>query len=157
MSKSNGAGQFIARSQAEARGLSFEQLARYANENRIRTQIDPATGITRFWAADVERIVDDQQQFPQRENFEHLSGQEIWISEAARKYGMTGATLYRWSRKGRIRRVGREGNRVLLDEADVAYCAAIYNERNGKRGRRIFDSSGKPYIPTDSRTLAAMA
>lgn len=104
--------------------------------------------------ADVEGILNELQQFPQPEEFEHLRGETIWVSEAARKYDMTGATLSRWARMGLIRKLGREANRVLLDEADVAYRTAVYRVRKGRQGRPTFDVDGNPYIPKDPRTLA---
>ena len=107
--------------------------------------------------ADVEGIVSKRQQFPQPEDFEHLRGQEIWISEAARKYGVSQPTISKWVGRGYIRRLGREMNRVLLDEADVAYRVAVYHAQDGRPGRRIFDKAGNPYIPKDPRTLAARA
>jgi len=47
---------------------------------------------------------------------------------------------------GIIKQIGESGNKVLLDEADVAYCAGIYH-RFGKQGRKLFDEKGLPYKP----------
>jgi len=84
---------------------------------------------------------------PEYQAVAHLKGRPIWISAAARKYGLNHQTLLNWVKRGIVRRLGREKNRVLLDEADVAYCATIYHKRGGKRGQRLFDKDGLPYQP----------
>ena len=84
---------------------------------------------------------------PEYQAVAHLRGTPIWISEASRKYGIPTGTLTRWAQRGLIRRLGKEKNRVLVDEADVAYCVTVYRRRGGKRGRRLFDENGLPYQP----------
>lgn len=79
------------------------------------------------------------------EKYKHLQGQGIGIGEATRKYGITHPSFVRWSRLGYIRRLGQDGQKVLLDLADVAYCAEIYKQKNGGQGKRIFDRDGNPY------------
>ena len=76
--------------------------------------------------------------------FAHLGGSRIWGSEAERKYGVSTSTISRWVRLGYIKRLNDDGYRAYLDEQDVAYCAAIYNERKGQ-GKRIFNPDGTPY------------
>ena len=90
-----------------------------------------------------------------RDLFEHLRGQPISASEASRKYsdssGVTilQSTISRWAKAGYIKVLAR-GYRLLLDEADVAYCAAVYGAKvkiygNQMSGVRIFDDAGNPY------------
>jgi excisionase family DNA binding protein len=79
--------------------------------------------------------------------FEHLKGHAIWLSEAERKYGVRNQTIFGWVQRGFIQKLGKEGNKVLIDEADVAYCVEIYHRSMSKRGRRIFDKQGLPYKP----------
>lgn len=85
-----------------------------------------------------------------REDFEHLRGKGISGSESSRKYGISTANFSKWSRVGYIKRMGRAGRAVLLDEADVAYCAAVYHAKsktyNGRlSGVNIFDKNGNPF------------
>ncbi len=54
-----------------------------------------------------------------------LRGRRICLSDASRKYGLLPASLSRWARRGHIRVLGREGRKVYLDEADVAYTSAL--------------------------------
>lgn len=82
-----------------------------------------------------------------REDFEHLRGNQLGISEAARKYGLRQQTLSRWIQRGIVRTVGRQGRKVLVDEADVAFASAVYHHKGGRQGMRIFDEEGKPYLP----------
>jgi hypothetical protein len=77
--------------------------------------------------------------------FAALRGQTIGIAEAARKYGISHPTIIRWTRLGYIRKVGQEGQKILLDAADVAYCADVYHSQDGGQGKRILDRDGNPY------------
>lgn len=85
-----------------------------------------------------------KEDLPEYKKHAHLTGKEIWVSEAARKYGLLHPTILKWVKAGIIKQIGITGNKVLLDEADVAYCAEIYH-RFGKQGRKLFDKDGKPY------------
>jgi hypothetical protein len=87
--------------------------------------------------------------------FSNLRGQKISASEASRKYSeihgisITQQAFSRWAQLGYIIVLER-GYRVQLDEADVAYCAAIfskkYKEYDGQmRGVNVFDRDGDPY------------
>ena len=80
----------------------------------------------------------------EHKQFAYLSGKRIWATEAARKYNVLQSTISRWARLGYIARLDDDGYRVYLDEQDVAYCAAIYQERGGQ-GKRIFNPDGTPY------------
>jgi len=79
-------------------------------------------------------------------HFAELKGVEIWIAEAARKYNIAHPNLVRWVDRRFIRKLGKEKNRILLDEADVAYCVAIYRDRKDA-GHRLFNDDGTPYTP----------
>ncbi len=87
-----------------------------------------------------------KEDLPEYQKHAHLKGQAIWISEAARKYNILQPTLSKWVRAGIINVLGKEANRILIDEADVAYCAEIYRKR-GKPGRILFNPDGTPYKP----------
>ena len=76
--------------------------------------------------------------------FTHLTGKEISVSEAARKYGVPQPTLGSWAKLGYIKRLSDDGYRVYLNEQDVAYCASVYEERKGQ-GKRVFNRDGTPY------------
>ena len=84
-----------------------------------------------------------------REDFEHLRGQKISMSEASKTYGIPHPTFSRWAKSGFINVLER-GYRTILDEADVAYCAAVYKAKydfyNGNiSGVNIFDANGNPF------------
>jgi hypothetical protein len=79
-----------------------------------------------------------------REQFKYLRGMPITISEAAEKYSIGKITFRQWTQRGYIR-VLKEGYGMELDEADVAYCAAVYQAQGGTRGKRLFNEDGHPY------------
>ncbi|MDX9991822.1 MAG: hypothetical protein RBS68_07190 [Anaerolineales bacterium] len=87
-----------------------------------------------------------KEDLPEYKKFAHLAGQAIWVSEAARKYGVAQQTVSIWAGKGIIRSLGKEKNRNLLDEQDVAYCVEIYSQRKGQ-GKWVFNPDGTPYTP----------
>lgn len=87
-----------------------------------------------------------KEKLPEYKKHKHLKGVPIWISEAWRKYDISTKTLSRWASAGYIKTLGLDGNRVLLDEADVAYCAEVYRQRSGQ-GKWLFNPDGTPYRP----------
>jgi len=86
-----------------------------------------------------------KEDLPEYKAFAHLTGVPIWVSEAARAHNIPQQTISRWIKTGIIKRIGENGNKILIDAADVAYCAKIYHDRNTKQGRRLFDDDGLPY------------
>ncbi|MFQ5577970.1 MAG: helix-turn-helix domain-containing protein, partial [Anaerolineae bacterium] len=84
-----------------------------------------------------------------RKDFEHLRGQKISASQASREYGVDNSTIGKWAKAGHITVLER-GWKVMLDKADVAYCAAVYKAKqeiygDSLRGVPIFDEKGNPY------------
>ena len=78
--------------------------------------------------------------------YAHLKSRGIGVNQAAKDYGVPYTTLYQWFQRGYIKSVGRVGQKVLLNEQDVAYCAKIYLQ-SGSQGRRLFNADGTPYKP----------
>jgi hypothetical protein len=83
-------------------------------------------------------------QRPEYKKHVHLKGRPISLSDACRKYKVSVPTLSRWVKRGYIEQLGKEGSRVMVDEADIAYCSEIYGLRGGQ-GRWLFNSNGTPY------------
>ncbi len=81
---------------------------------------------------------------PEYKKFAHLAGVEIWMSEAARKYNVPHPTLSLWSKRFYITKLGKVGNKTMLNEQDVAYCAEIYHANAGQ-GKWLFNKDGTPY------------
>lgn len=84
-----------------------------------------------------------------REDFEHLRGQGISVTDAGKRYNIRAGNFSNWTKLGHIQILER-GWKLILDEADVAYCAAVYNAKyefyDGQlRGVNIFDEKGRPY------------
>ena len=81
----------------------------------------------------------------QREDFAHLEGELITLTEASREFGVPRGTLRDWLYRGYIRGVGKYPTRV--NKADVAYCAAIYQVRKQFHSRApLLDENGRPYL-----------
>ena len=77
-----------------------------------------------------------------------LRGKPIWMMAAARAYKVPQPTLSRWAKRGLIARLPpdpHDPRKVMLDEADVAYCAAIHHRYGGRSGVWIFARDGTPY------------
>ena len=95
-------------------------------------------------------LVDDlpRDQRPEYIKHAHLKGIGIGLREASRKYGVTSPSISRWVKRGLIAVIGKAGaQKLLLDEADVAYCAEIYQSNQGQ-GRWVFNDNGTPYRKT---------
>ena len=92
-----------------------------------------------------------------REQFKHLRGKPITISQATQPgprngdkggYGIPYTTIYGWIARGYIT-VTEPGYKMILDEADVAYCTAVYRERKSLgviSGVPLLDDVGRPYV-----------
>ena len=82
-----------------------------------------------------------------REQFKHLEGQEIGLSEAAREFRVPYQVLQRWIKRGYIRVLRIKGRQKFLDKGDVAFCVAIYKVRKNYGSRApLLDEQGQPYL-----------
>ncbi len=88
----------------------------------------------------------DLDQIITREQFAHLRGIPLTTNQAADRYRLSHWSIRNWIDRGYIK-VLKPGYGMEIDEADVAYCAAVYQSRGGARGKRLFDDDGKPYQP----------
>jgi hypothetical protein len=81
------------------------------------------------------------------EEFTDLRGQLITVTDGAAKYDLHRNTILEWVRKEYVtaKKQGGRGSRMELDEAELAYCAKIYYERNGISGVPLLDEDGLPY------------
>lgn len=79
-------------------------------------------------------------------HYADLAGKETWVSEAAREYKVSHPNIVRWVQAGYISNLGKEQNKTLISEQDVAFYADVHNKFGG-RGRRLFDENGLPQRP----------
>lgn len=87
---------------------------------------------------------------PKREDFldKNLIGVAITVSDAAKKYDVNRFTILTWVKRKLIR-VLKDGYRTEIDEADAAYCAKVYHDRQkvGIRfGAPLLNEDGQPYM-----------
>lgn len=83
---------------------------------------------------------------PEYKQVQSLAGKPIHISEAARKYKIPQPTISRYIQKNIIRVIGKDGNKILLDEAYVAYAKIVIRRRKAGQGKWMFDANGLPYL-----------
>ena len=86
-----------------------------------------------------------KEDLPEYKKYARLKGVGIGIAEAARKYYIAFSTLQQWAQRGYVARVGRDKNKILINEQDVAYCVHVYHEGGATPKRRLFNSDGTPY------------
>ena len=79
------------------------------------------------------------------EEYSHLKGRQITVSDASEKYDIAGPTIQKWIKNKYIEIVNTDEYPMTIDEAEIAYCEKIYREQGGKSGARIFDENGHPY------------
>ncbi len=122
--------------QAAARlGLSAEELTSIIENDIIRAV--EHKGEILVPESEVKRTIT-------REQFKKLEGVPITMSDASRKYGPTVKAIWTWVERGYISKLDA-AYPVHLNEAQVAYCAAIYKALDGRPGKRLFDEAGRPY------------
>ena len=134
--------RFITLAQASQQlRLDYPTLLRLIESGELLAAIlpDNSIGVSQSSA----RSLLPREEQPGYKEFIHLKGQPISISEASRKYGIHTSTLTRWMQRGYIARLGKDGRRTLVDEADAAYCAGVYLSDSGQ-GKWLFDEKGKP-------------
>ena len=91
--------------------------------------------------------INDRLRAIRREDFEHLRGQAITVTEAAEKYGVVRQTIGRWVNKGYVNELIPDSYPMRIDESDLAYCAAIHTIRKKYKSRApLLDVNGKPYL-----------
>lgn len=73
-----------------------------------------------------------------KSQFAHLEGIPISIGIASRKYNFAPISLSQWVKKGHIKKLGKDGQKVLLDEADVAYARKKADVKGLTPGQSLF-------------------
>ena len=90
-----------------------------------------------------DKIPNNREDTPEYQQVANLRGTRIHIREAARKYNVPQTTINQWIRRGLITVLGKDKNKTLIDESDIAYCAIIRKQRPGA-GRWLFNQDGTP-------------
>jgi excisionase family DNA binding protein len=123
-------------------GVDLDSIYQLADEGKLRAAVmtDGSVGISQL---SVNEVL-PKEALPEYQVNAGLQGVPISINEAGRKYNLNTSTLTRWMQRGLIRQLGKDGRKTLLDEADVAYCARVY-QKNCGQGKWAFDSAGRPY------------
>jgi hypothetical protein len=80
-----------------------------------------------------------------------LKGTPIHQSAACRKYDVALSTMSQWVSKGIVPVLGKDKNKIMLDEAYVAYAATVLKSKTEAKGRWLFDENKMPYHPSTVR------
>ena len=123
-------------------GVSEARLLRMVEAGKIKAAL--VSGETVVSEASVRGLT-PKEELPEYRKYTHLKGMPIWISKAARQYDVTLSVMHRWVMRGYIARLGKDKNKILLNEQDVAYCAEIYHQHGGQ-GKWLFNADGSPYV-----------
>ncbi len=131
---------------AQRLNKSEDELRQLAEDGKINAaMVDDRLVVSE---RDIYRMMPTpKEKLPEYQAVKHLKGEAIGVNEAARKYDLAQPTLRQWMQKGFVAVLGEDGNKYLLDEADVAYCKTIYERQGGGKGTRIFNSDGTPWKP----------
>jgi predicted site-specific integrase-resolvase len=127
---------------AELLGIDIDSTFNFIKQGKLRAAVMP-DGKIGISQESVNQLLPKEALPEYKENVD-LKGKPISINEAGRKYKLNTSTITRWMQRGLIRRLGTEGRKTLLDEADVAYCSTVYSKNKGQ-GKWAFDDSGRPY------------
>lgn len=137
---------------SEQTGLSVAKLTSLVKTGRIAAAQLPSGEIV-VSQQDTDNII-RKEDLPEYMMHAHLKGKGIGVAEAAEEFDIPKSTISRWAKKGYITRIGRDGRKVLLDAADVAYCVEVHQQRKAKRGCWLFNEDGTPYIPKQATATA---
>jgi hypothetical protein len=83
---------------------------------------------------------------PEFKKHKRLAGKPIHLSEACRKYGIALSTLSQWVKRGLIKKMPRDKNKIMLDEAYVAYAVDVRNSHTNSKRKWLFNTDGTPYV-----------
>jgi hypothetical protein len=131
---------------AQKFGMAEASLRALVEKGKIRAGKLPSGDVIVSEQDTLAQKQTPKEELPEYKKHAHLKGQEIWISEAARQYNILQATISKWVKAGFVRTLRVSGNKIIIDEADIAYCAEIYHQRGGP-GRWLFNRDGTPYKP----------
>lgn len=127
---------------AERFSISPEKLQNEIESGKINVAMYNNT--TLIFESDLMAELPKQSR-PEYLKFAHLQGIGIGMGEASRKYGVNTVTIHRWVKRGLIAVVGYQGKqKILIDEADIAYCAEVQSHNPGQ-GHWIFNDDGTPF------------
>ena len=114
---------------AEERGARIEQIRALAALGALQAVKNLNGGIL--------VSMDDLRRLEWLPDVDTLSGKPIHVSEASRKYDLRTGSLSRWAQAGHIDIVGHEGNRTLLDEADVVCIRMVIDTAGLRKGQSL--------------------
>jgi hypothetical protein len=117
--------------------LAEAELDRLLAEGRVNTALLAPDKVLLIYDDDLAAYIAGRDIKP--EKFAHLRGNLMGIGEAAREYKLSQVTISRWASQGKLEIKGEEGQKKLVDEADVAYLAALGRAKKMRPGKKVFN------------------
>ena len=135
--------RFIPLSEAAQRlRVSVKETRAMINSGKIKGGILPDGAMV----VSEETLPKRKEDLPEYKKYSHLKGVGIGMGEASRKYNVPTPTISHWTKRKFIRIIKQEGQKIFVDEQDVAYCVSVYSERKGQ-GKWLFNPDGTPFKP----------
>ena len=134
---------------AKRMGMTVEALTRLVTSGKLKAM--------KTSSGEVVVPESETQSAITHEQFKHLRGKRITVGQAAQPgprdskkneggYDVPDDTIRIWVARGYVK-VLESGYGMKLDEADVAYCAAIYHQHKSSGSRApLLDKDGHPYV-----------
>lgn len=118
--------------------LDPDELEGLIREERVTyvTVADQGQEILGVYDDDLAAYVAERDITP--EKFKHLRGNLLNLNQASLEYKLTSSTLSRWVQQGVIEVKKEEGVEKFVDEADVAYIAALAKAKKIRKGKKLF-------------------
>ncbi len=122
-------------------GIIDGQLYQWIDLGKIKAVMTISGVVVRQMDVAAQLPTEDQ---PEHKAVAHLKGTPIGVHEGAIKYSVQHSNVSRWIQKGYIAVLGSKpvhgGYQKLIDEADLAYCVAIF-KASSRKGKRLFKPS----------------
>lgn len=121
--------------------ISEAELDQLIEQNRLDTAIVVDTEGHETLAVyddDLSAYVADRDITP--EQFSHLRGNLLGLTEAGLKYGVAPRVVSGWAQQGKLDIKGyAERNKKLIDEADIAFLVALGRAKGMRPGKKPFN------------------
>lgn len=133
---------YLTRAQAlKNHPLSERELDELIERERVNMVLVQTNGDQKiaFYDDDLAAYVADRDITPKK--FDDLRGNLLGMTEAGLNHNVSSKTVSRWASQGILKIKGRDGLKKLVDEADVAYLAALGRAKKMRPGKKPFSKA----------------
>jgi len=133
---------------AKALGMSESSLRNLVEQGKIKGAVLPGGEIVVSQDVSKIKVLNARLQEIDRKQFVHLENNFITLTQASDQYSIPNRTIRKWLNHGYLA-ADSSSYPVKVNEADLAYCALIYEERQKKGlqyGAPLLDENKQPYL-----------